>query len=160
MTQVASILAGAALLLAAAHPAGAAETASAPARADIVDPAGVRMNWAMALPSVKGDPSGATFLGTMPSYGMGMLMPGNARLMLRPRDDYRPARDRPDRLRGSPARAAIRDAEARLASVSRRRRARGRFGCEHRARPQPPPGQQPARRGPAARHAGHRVQYN
>jgi hypothetical protein len=116
MTQVASLLAGTAAILAAALPAAAADKASAPARADIVDPASVRMNWAMAMPSVKGGPSGATFLGTMPSMGMGMMMPGNARLMLRPLDGSGQPVTVPTGFEVT-AGGGVRDAEARQASL-------------------------------------------
>ena len=87
MTRVASIFGGLAATFAAVLPAAAAENASAPAHAAIVDPAGVRVNWALAQPSVRGVPVGANFIGTMPSMGIGMLMPGNARLTVRRQDE-------------------------------------------------------------------------
>jgi hypothetical protein len=116
MTHVASILAGTAALLAAALPAVAGEKAGAPAHAVIVDPAGVRMDWTMAMPSVKGGVSGATFQGTMPSMAMGMMMPGNARLILRPLDDTGQPVTAPTGFEVT-AGGAVRDAEARQASL-------------------------------------------
>lgn len=45
------------------------------------------MTWSLAMPSVQGGAQGAAFQGTMPSMGMGMMMPGNARLTVRREDD-------------------------------------------------------------------------
>ncbi len=71
----------------AATPAVSA-TASANANATIVDPNTVRMNWAVAMPSVRGGGDGASFLGSAPSMMMGMMMiPGNARLTVRRQDE-------------------------------------------------------------------------
>lgn len=57
-----------------AQPAAAATTARAVAQATIVEAVGVRMNWSMAMPSVQGGISGASFMGNMPSMGMVMMM--------------------------------------------------------------------------------------
>lgn len=87
MTRAAFIVGGLAVALAAILPAAAAEHASGPAHATIVDPMSVRMTWSLAMPSVQGGAQGASFQGTMPSMGMGMMMPGNARLTVRREDD-------------------------------------------------------------------------
>ncbi|HET6971810.1 MAG TPA: hypothetical protein VFH92_11835, partial [Phenylobacterium sp.] len=43
--------------------------------------------WTMAMPSVQGGTSGASFIGSMPSMGMAMmLMPGKAGLLVRRED--------------------------------------------------------------------------
>lgn len=80
-------LAGA--LLGDAPPARAADPA-APARADIVDPAMLRLAWPTAMPNVSeasGGLSGAQFTGEIPSMGMANTMPANARLVIRRVDD-------------------------------------------------------------------------
>jgi hypothetical protein len=59
----------------------------AQAAATIVESTGVRMNWPMAMPSVQGGASGASFIGNMPSMGMAMmLMPRNSGLLVRRED--------------------------------------------------------------------------
>ena len=64
-----------------------AATASAGASATIVASSAVRMNWAIAMPTVNGANNGARFTGTAPSMMMAiMVMPGNERLTVR-RDD-------------------------------------------------------------------------
>jgi hypothetical protein len=86
MTRAASIAAAALAGVALAQPAAAAE-ARTTAQATIVDAAGVRVNWPMAMPSVQGGASGASFIGNMPSMGMAMmLMPRNSGLMVRRED--------------------------------------------------------------------------
>jgi hypothetical protein len=72
--------------LAVASPSLAAE-ARATARATIVEPMALRISWPMAMPSVQGGVTGASFLGVMPSMSMGMTMPANARLVIRREDD-------------------------------------------------------------------------
>jgi hypothetical protein len=75
-----------ATVLAAATPAGAAD-ARADAQATILDPAMLRLVWPAALPSVTGATDGARFVGRIPSMGMAMMMPANARLVIQRRDD-------------------------------------------------------------------------
>ena len=76
-------------ILAAAAPAHAAPvSASAGAHAAVAEAASVRMNWMMAMPSVTGTASGASFMGNSPSMGMGMMMmPIGAELTVRREDD-------------------------------------------------------------------------
>ncbi|MBW8814401.1 MAG: hypothetical protein JF588_13315 [Caulobacterales bacterium] len=75
-----------ALGLALALPAVAA-VARAAAQANVVEATGVRVNWPMAMPTVQGGASGASFVGNMPSMGMAMmLMPRNSGLMVRRED--------------------------------------------------------------------------
>ena len=67
----AAILVGACIAILASAPALAAPaTARATAQATIINPAGVRMNWAMAMPSVRGSSSGAAFAGNAPTMSM------------------------------------------------------------------------------------------
>jgi hypothetical protein len=89
MTRVASIVGLAAAALAAATSAAVAGPvgASAGARATIIDSAGVRVSWSLAMPSTRRVDAGAAFIGTAPSVALGMSMPANARLMLRRQDD-------------------------------------------------------------------------
>ena len=87
MTRAASIFAGFAVTMAVALPCAAAEAASAPAHAVIVDPATLQVNWALAQPSVQGELQGATFVGTMPALGLGLTVPGHAQLIIRREDD-------------------------------------------------------------------------
>ena len=87
MLRAAFILGGLAVGFGAILPAAAAERASVPAHAEIVEPATVRVNWALATPSVKGVASGAAFQGNMPSISLGLLMPANARLTVRREDE-------------------------------------------------------------------------
>lgn len=87
MTRVASIAGSLAVAMTGALSASAAERASGPAHATIVDASGIRMTWSLAMPSVQGMAQGAVFQGTMPSMGMGMMMPGNARLTVRREDE-------------------------------------------------------------------------
>jgi hypothetical protein len=88
MTQAARILGAFAATLAAAAPATAADrSAQAAARAVIVEPMAIRMQWATAMPSVRGGANGATFSAPMPSMAMGMMMPANARLMIQQQDE-------------------------------------------------------------------------
>ena len=64
-----------------------AASASAGASATIVANSAVRLNWAIAMPTVNGANNGARFTGTVPSMMMAiMVMPGNERLTVR-RDD-------------------------------------------------------------------------
>jgi hypothetical protein len=69
-----------------APPAMAAE-ARADATATILDPAALRLVWPAALPSVTGANNGARFVGRIPSMGMAMMMPANARLVIQRQDD-------------------------------------------------------------------------
>lgn len=86
MIRAASFPAVALLAWALASPLCASEV-GAPASATIVESTGVRMNWTMAMPSVQGGASGASFIGNMPSMGMAMmLMPRNAGLLVRRED--------------------------------------------------------------------------
>jgi hypothetical protein len=87
MTRAASIFAGFAVTMAAASPCAAANVAAAPAHAAIVDPATLQVNWALAQPTVQGIPQGAAFVGTMPALGLGLTLPGQARLIIRREDD-------------------------------------------------------------------------
>ncbi|MBX3482263.1 hypothetical protein [Phenylobacterium sp.] len=81
-------IAGILAALGAAAPASAADLqAQAAARAVIVEPMAIRMQWATAMPSVRGAVDGAVFSGVMPSMAMGMMMPANARLMIQRRDE-------------------------------------------------------------------------
>lgn len=75
--------------LSATSPVAAADErrGQAEARAAIVEPMVVRMQWAAAMPSVRGSVDGAVFMGTMPSMAMGMMMPANARLIMRREDE-------------------------------------------------------------------------
>lgn len=84
MIRVAAIAA----VLAAGSPALAAESrATADARATILDPAMLRLVWPAALPSVTGAADGARFVGRIPSMGMAMMMPANARLVIQRQDE-------------------------------------------------------------------------
>ncbi len=89
MTRAASIIGSlaVAIAVAAASPCAAAEVAVAQAHAAIVDPTAFQVAWWLAQPSVQGGVQGATFIGTMPALGMGLLIPGNARLIIRREDD-------------------------------------------------------------------------
>lgn len=72
----------------AATPAVAAEArAQAQAQATILDPAMLRLVWPAALPSVTGSADGARFVGRIPSMGMAMMMPANARLVIQRQDE-------------------------------------------------------------------------
>ena len=74
-------------LLAAASSAQAAESrAAAPAQATVLDPAALRLLWPAALPTVIGEVDGARFVGRIPSLGMAMGMPANARLVIMRQD--------------------------------------------------------------------------
>jgi hypothetical protein len=75
-----------AALLCAGPPAAAAE-AHANAQATIVTPAMLRIAWPAALPSVTGVAEGARFVGRIPSMGMAMMMPANARLVIQRQDN-------------------------------------------------------------------------
>jgi hypothetical protein len=69
-----------------ATPAAAAE-GKATAAATIVESTGVQVNWPMAMPSVQGVRSGASFIGAMPSMGMAMmLMPRGAAPLVQRQD--------------------------------------------------------------------------
>jgi hypothetical protein len=110
MFHAARILGAFAGTLAAAAPATAADrSAQANARAVIIEPMAVRMQWATAMPSVRGGVDGATFSGPMPSMAMGMMMPANARLMIQREDENgEPAATAPGAfevttIRGQPA---------------------------------------------------------
>lgn len=70
----------------AATPAVAAD-ARAQAQATILDPAMLRLIWPAALPSVTGSADGARFVGRIPSMGMAMMMPANARLVIQRQDE-------------------------------------------------------------------------
>lgn len=88
MTHVARIAGPLAAVLATAGAATAADhTAQAGARAAIVEPMALRMQWATAMPTVRGGAGVAVFAGRMPSMAMGMMMPANARLMIRREDE-------------------------------------------------------------------------
>lgn len=54
----------------------------AEAQTTILDPATLRLVWPAALPSVAGATDGARFVGRIPSMGMAMSMPANARLVI------------------------------------------------------------------------------
>lgn len=69
------------LAMVAATPAAAAE-ARADAQVTILGPAMLRLVWPAALPSVTGAVDGARFVGRIPSMGMAMMMPANARLVI------------------------------------------------------------------------------
>lgn len=56
-------------------------------QATILDPATLRLVWPAALPSVTGATDGARFVGRVPSMGMAMSMPANARLVIQRFDD-------------------------------------------------------------------------
>ena len=86
MSRAASIFGGLAVTMAAALPATGANVAAAPAHVAIVDPATVQVNWALAQPSTQGALQGATFIGSMPAIGLGLLLPGHARLIIRRED--------------------------------------------------------------------------
>lgn len=73
-------------VLASATPAAAAD-ARASARVSILDPAMLRLIWPAALPSVTGATDGARFVGRVPSMGMAMTMPANARLVIQREDE-------------------------------------------------------------------------
>lgn len=75
-----------ATVLAAATPAAAAD-ARASAQATVLDPMMLRLVWPAALPSVTGVAEGARFVGRIPSMGMAMMMPANARLVIQREDD-------------------------------------------------------------------------
>jgi len=75
-----------AITIAAGLPAGAAEV-QASAQATILEPAMLRIAWPAALPSVTGVADGARFVGRIPSMGMAMMMPANARLVIQRQDD-------------------------------------------------------------------------
>lgn len=86
----AAYIAAAIAALAAATPALAATGATA-AHVMIVEGNVVRMNWSVAMPSVRGTSGaggGASFSGSQPSMMMGMMMmPGNATLTIRREDE-------------------------------------------------------------------------
>ena len=87
MTLAARFAGALAAILAAAAPASAADLPTrAAARASIVEAMALRMQWATAMPSVRGDANGASFMGIMPSMAMGMMMPATARLIMRRED--------------------------------------------------------------------------
>ncbi|WP_293677259.1 hypothetical protein [uncultured Phenylobacterium sp.] len=86
MSRTPFIVGALATSLSAFATAAVAEVASAPARASIIDPPGVAVNWALAMPSVRGIAAGASFQGTLPSISLGMMMPGNAALLVRRED--------------------------------------------------------------------------
>jgi hypothetical protein len=75
-----------AAILCAGPPAAAAEV-RANAQVTIVEPAMLRLAWPAALPSVTGVADGARFVGRIPSMGMAMMMPANARLVIQRQDD-------------------------------------------------------------------------
>jgi hypothetical protein len=75
-----------ATVLAAGLPASAAEV-RAEAQVTILDPAMLRLIWPAALPSVTGTVDGARFVGRIPSMGMAMMMPANARLVIQRLDE-------------------------------------------------------------------------
>jgi hypothetical protein len=78
-----------ALLVLLASPAAAAESTVA-ARAEIVDPAALRLAWPTAMPNVTQATEGvegAQFTGDIPAIGMAMTLPANARLVIRRVDD-------------------------------------------------------------------------
>lgn len=75
-----------ATVLAAAAPAAAADARVA-AQVTILDPMMLRLVWPAALPSVTGAAEGARFVGRIPSMGMAMMMPANARLVIQREDD-------------------------------------------------------------------------
>ena len=85
MTRAALIIAMAAATLAVAQPATAV-TATAQAHATIVDPANVRLTWALSAPSVRRSDIGADFIGNAPSLAVGLTMPRNAQLIIRRQD--------------------------------------------------------------------------
>jgi len=85
MTRAALIIAVSIVALAASQSAAAA-TAGAPAQATIVDPANVRLMWALSAPSVRRSDTGADFIGNAPSLAVGLTMPRNAQLILRRQD--------------------------------------------------------------------------
>ena len=85
MTRAALIIAIAATTLVAAYPA-AAGTGVGQAHATIVDPANVRLIWALSAPSVRRSDTGADFIGNAPSLAVGLTMPRNAQLVLRRQD--------------------------------------------------------------------------
>jgi hypothetical protein len=87
MTRAAFLSASLAIALAAAAPCAAGEVATARAQATIVEPANILVNWALAQPTVQGIVQGAEFVGTMPALGIGLTIPGNARLIIRREDD-------------------------------------------------------------------------
>lgn len=88
MIHAARIFGALAATLAATAPAAAAGVgAQAAAHAAVVEPMAVRMQWATAMPSVRGAADGAVFTGPMPSMAMGMMMPANARLMIQREDE-------------------------------------------------------------------------
>ena len=72
-------------ILFAGLPAAAAEV-RAGAQATIDAPAMLRLVWPAALPTVTGVAEGARFVGRMPSMGMAMTMPANARLVIQRAD--------------------------------------------------------------------------
>lgn len=87
---VIAVVAGCALITvnaAAAAPSVAKD--SAVANATIVEGNAVRINLAIAAPSVRGSREGAAFMGSVPSIMIGamMMIPGNARLTVRRDDD-------------------------------------------------------------------------
>ena len=82
MTRAALIIIAGAAALAAAQPA-AAVTATAGAQATIVDPANIRVLWALAPPTVRRTDTGADFVGNAPSLAVGLSLPRNAQLQLR-----------------------------------------------------------------------------
>lgn len=88
MAHAVRIFGALAASLAAAGPVTAADrSAQAAARTTIIEPMAVRMQWATAMPSVRGGADGASFSGPMPSMAMGMMMPANARLMIQREDE-------------------------------------------------------------------------
>lgn len=77
----------AASLLAAGPALAAPVNARVAAQARILDPATLRLVWPAALPSVTGAADGARFVGRIPSMGMAMSMPANARLVIQRLDE-------------------------------------------------------------------------
>lgn len=75
-----------AAMLCAAVPAASAEV-RATAEVTIVDPAVLQLAWPTGLPSVVGTDSGARFAGRLPSLGIGLTLPANARLVIRRQHD-------------------------------------------------------------------------
>ncbi|MBL8553322.1 MAG: hypothetical protein JNL41_03515 [Phenylobacterium sp.] len=86
MTRAVPIV-GIVAALAAAPAAAAGLQAQAGAQTVIVEPMAIRMQWATAMPSVRGAADGAVFSGAMPSMALGMMMPANARLMIQREDE-------------------------------------------------------------------------
>ncbi|MBL8773195.1 MAG: hypothetical protein JNK30_17570 [Phenylobacterium sp.] len=87
MTHAANLSAVLVVLLGANAAHGAERAAQATARATIIEPMVLRMQWATAMPSVRAGAEGAVFAGRMPSMSVGMMMPANARLMIQREDE-------------------------------------------------------------------------